>query len=452
MKRQFLSDFILNINNLLSKIVPDSFTIAIILTIIVFVGGLASETLYSHKPLFLSILHCISGWGDGFFTLLEFGMQMSLIILSGYIIASSTVVNRLLVAIIQFPKSDRSLATTIAALSMLLCYINWGFGLVAGALLVKTAYKIRKDINYVYLVSVAYLGLGTLWHGGLSASVPLLIATQNHFLSSKIGVVPVGETIFSSENLVLMTSIFVAFIVLVYLIYPSGRYEEVVVEFKDREESIQSNADKKITFAQRLEHFYLLNFVIFLFIMVYNAYDIYQGRFALTLNRVNIIFLGLGFLFHRSPYDFVRAAANGANLIIGVVIQFPLYAGIYGIIKGTSLLTVISNFFLTICSQKSLLFVIFLYSGILNYFVPSGGSKWVIEAPYIVDIADKLDVPIGKVAMFYAYGDMWTNLIQPFWAIPLLAAAGIEFKKILGYELIFAFLYGIIITVASFVF
>lgn len=444
-----LRKLIIDINYLLSRVVPDAFTIAILLTIVVFFGSVASEIFYLKKSFFSSLINTFLGWGNGFFTLLEFGMQMSLIILSGYILAVSRPVERILVLIIKSPKNGRSLAVVVSAISMLGCFINWGFGLILGAMLVKTAYSLRRDINYVFLVAVAYLGLGTLWHGGLSGSVPLLLATENHFLVSKTGVVPVSETIFSIQNIILMSAVFIIMLVMVYLLYsPSDEDIKVANEVKTEEKK----EDKDIGLSQRLENSYLLNLVIFLLILIYNVIEIVEGRFNLSLNKVNMIFLGLGFLLHPSPKAFLRAAQNGASLIIGVVIQFPLYAGIYGMIKGTALLSVISDFFLIISSQKTLSFVIFVYSGILNYFVPSGGSKWAIEAPYIIDVAQRLGVPISKVAMFYAYGDMWTNLIQPFWAIPLLAAAGIEFKRILGYELIFATIYGVIITIASFIY
>ncbi len=451
MRGVLFEKFFTKANDFLNRIIPDSFTIAILLTIVVFAGGIFSELFYSGSGITQSVSNCITGWGSGFFTLLEFGMQMSLIILCGYIIAVSGPVNKLLVSVIRYPKSERGVALTVAAVSMLLCFINWGFGLVAGAMLVKTAYSHRRGINYVYLVAVAYLGLGTLWHGGLSGSVPLLLATENHFLVAKTGVIPVSKTIFSASNIVLMLTVFLVMLFLVYMLYPAQNFE--VVSFDESGKGAgegEKSEERRDSFAKRMEESYLLNLVIFTLILVYNFIDIYEGKFSLSLNRVNLIFIGLGFVLHKSPSEFVRAAQSGVSMITGVVIQFPLYAGIYGIIKGTALLNVISHFFISVSSAKTFAFIVFLYSGILNYFVPSGGSKWVIEAPYLIDVAARLNVPVERIAMFYAYGDMWTNLVQPFWAIPLLAAAKIEFRKIIGYELLFAFVYGIIISFASF--
>jgi short-chain fatty acids transporter len=437
---------IIDINHFLSRIIPDSFTIAILLTIIVFISALLGEIFYSNEGFFAAIMNCISAWGNGFFVLLEFAMQMCLIILSGYIIAVSRPVKRFLESLIRFPKTSAGLTMLVASISMIGCYINWGFGLIIGAVLVKTAYSIRREINYIFLVAVAYLGMGTTWHGGLSGSVPLLLATENHFLSGKIGVIPVGETIFATYNIVLMLVIFIVMLLLVYLMYTPPQ-EEVHIKSDTGGEDI---SDQKDSDHRGLENSYILNLVLFSLVLFYNIYDIFNGRFSLSLNRINMIFLGLGFLLHRSPVKFVDAATRGASLLIGVIVQFPLYAGIYGIIKGTSILSIITNLFVSLSSTKTLPFVIFIYSGILNYFVPSGGSKWAIEAPYIIDVAMKLNVPISRVAMCYAYGDMWTNLVQPFWAIPLLSAAGIEFKRILGYEIVFALVYGLIVSIATF--
>ena len=165
------------------------------------------------------------------------------------------------------------------------------------------------------------------------------------------------------------------------------------------------------------------------------------GGLSLTLDTVNLIFLSLGMLLHPSPASLLRAAEEASRSLHGVVLQFPLYAGIYGIMKGTALASVITHGFLSVASARTYPLVVFLYSSVLNYFVPSGGGKWAIEAPYVLSAGAALGVPVARTAMAYAYGDMATNIIQPFWAIPLLSVARLEFRDILGYEILVWALY-----------
>jgi short-chain fatty acids transporter len=186
--------------------------------------------------------------------------------------------------------------------------------------------------------------------------------------------------------------------------------------------------------------------------IAYLTYTFWTKGFNLTLNNVNLIFLTLGILLHKTPASLLAASKEASKVLHGVVLEFPLYAGIYGIIKDSGLASQISNFFINISTSHSLPPIIFWYSSILNYFVPSGGSKWAIEAPYIIPAAKSLGVPINKVAIAYAMGDMSSNIIQPFWAIPLLSVTGLKFKEILGYEILFFGIYFVLATLAIFFF
>ena len=175
--------------------------------------------------------------------------------------------------------------------------------------------------------------------------------------------------------------------------------------------------------------------------LVYLGMETAAGRLSLTLDTVNLMFLSLAILLHQSPAAIVAAAEDAARPLHGVVLQFPLYAGIYGIIKGTGLASWLASAFLSVATAKTFLFIVFWYSAVLDYFVPSGGGKWAIEALYVLKAGQELGVPTTSVAMAYAYGDMATNIIQPFWAIPLLSVARLEFRDILGYEILVFVLY-----------
>jgi short-chain fatty acids transporter len=184
--------------------------------------------------------------------------------------------------------------------------------------------------------------------------------------------------------------------------------------------------------------------------LAYLALEARSGALSLTLDSVNLFFLSLGILLHPSPASLLRASEEASRALHGVVLQFPLYAGIFGIMKGTGLAELLARAFLVLAGPAPFVYplVVFCYSAVLNYFVPSGGSKWAIEALYVLRAGKELGFEPPAVAMAYAYGDMATNLIQPFWAIPLLGVARLEFREILGYELLLFAAYAILISVA----
>jgi short-chain fatty acids transporter len=438
------------LNRWTSRWVPGSFTIAVTLTFIVFIAAAALEMSGGKSHPLGALLKCAVAWGDGVWTLLEFGMQMCLIIFTGYIIAVSPPVRRFLSWILSLPRSPSGVILLVALAAMVLSWVNWGLGLVTGAMLVKIASASRRNVDFRLLTAAAYLGLGTTWHAGLSGSVPLLIATPKNFLADRIGVIPVTETIFAPYNLVLVAVIIGVTLLVVRLMVPSPG--ETVSAAPDLEEEFREPLRPgRPTPAQRAEFSPLPNIFVALLGATCLVYTFGTTGAVLTLNTVNLAFLSLGILLHRNPASLVKAAEQGSRMLHGIVLQFPLYAGIFGMIKGTGLIDVISRAFISVSSTETYPLVVTWYSAFLNTFVPSGGSKWAIEAPYIIKAASHLSVPVQKVAMAYAYGDMWTNLIQPFWAIPILAAAKLEFKDILGYEIVVAIAYGALVSAAMIV-
>jgi short-chain fatty acids transporter len=442
-----LSRAALSLTRWTSRWVPGSFTIAVHLTLIVLAAGMGVEMAVGRVHPLRAALDCVVAWGGGVWTLLEFGMQMCLVIFTGYLIAVSPLVKRGLLWIIRRPATPAGVIVTVAALAMALSWINWGLGLVTGAMLVRFTSSARKNVDYRLLVACAYLGLGVTWHAGLSGSAPLLMATPDHFLADRTGVIPVSDTIFSPFNLVLVAVVFAVVLLVVRLLVP--RPGDAVTSKGEIEEELPPPArPDRPTPAWRLEHSPLPNVFIGSLGLACLIWTFATRGAELTLNTVNLAFLSLGILLQWTPASLVRSAESASRLLHGIVLQFPLYAGMFGIIKSTGLADVIAGAFISLSSRESFPLVVSWYSGLLNTFVPSGGSKWAIEAPYLLDAASHLGVPAGKVITAYAYGDMWTNLIQPFWAIPILAAARLEFKDILGYEIIIAAVYGAVLSAA----
>jgi short-chain fatty acids transporter len=411
--------------------VPDSLSIACLLALFVAVLGL---TLGGATPLGI-----VEAWGGSFWDLLPFSMQMVVIIFAGYVVAVAPPTARLLDLLSRVPRSPRQAVAMTAFVSMAVCWLNWGVGLITAAMLVRTMARRHPDADYRLLVAMAYVGMGTTWHAGLSGSVPLLLATPNNFVIRDgllAAPVPLTETVFTAFNLGLMALVVALFTALAAVLHPSAeravRAPAEVLE--ERPAPVERPADP--TPAERLMHAPGLNHAIGLLGLAWVAVRVWPWRLPLTLDTVNLFFLSLGLLLHRSPASLLKAAEDGSRALHGVVLQFPLYAGIAGIIKGTQLDDVLAGAFLSLASDRTFPLLVFAYSAVLDYFVSSGGGKWALEAAYVLKAGAALGVPATDTAMAYAYGDMATNIVQPFWAIPLLAVAKLEFRDILGFEIV----------------
>ena len=422
--------------------VPDAWVIAVILTIVAYVLGL----FFTKATAF----QLIQNWGSGFWVLLSFGMQMCLIIMTGYILATTPIFSRLLNGLAGLPKSNKGAIAMMALVSMGLAWINWGLSIVGSAVFVRFLVRKQKGVDYRLLVATAYLGLGTMWHSGLSASAPLLVATPKHFLEKEIGIIPITETIFHPFNLLLALAVLVALVIAGPLMHP--RKEETFEADPEliKEAGFEAPPRPKpadMTPALWVEHSPIINIIVAASGIIWLVWYFGKNGWAgINLDVVNFVFLVIGILLHWTPASFLKAAMEGGSFIWGVVVQFPFYAGIFGIIKFSGLAEVMGDWFTAIATKETYPFIVMWYSGILNYIVPSGGAKWAVEAPYIMAAGKTLGVSGPMTVIAYAWGDMITDVIQPFWAIPLLGVAKLNFRDIMGYCMIYFIIYMVIIS------
>jgi short-chain fatty acids transporter len=424
------------------RFVPSAFAIALLLTFFTF--GLAMA-LAGASPA-----RVIIEWGNGFWTLVPFAMQMALVVLTGYLVSTAPVVDRLFGALSHRATSPRNAVVLMALVSMALAWVHWGLSLVGCAMFVRHVVRAEPRVDYRLLVCAAYFGMGATWHAGLSASAPLLVATPGHFMEDTIGIIPIGETIFSPFNLGLTAVVVTLLAVLAAVLHPPPqRTRPIAPELLESLEHFQPPARPDApTPAARLDHSRWLTLAIGACGVAWLAWYFSQRGFSLTLDVLNFAFLMLAVLLHSSAASVLAAAEKGAGLLSGVVLQFPFYAGMYGVIQGTGLAEIVGQAIAAHASPETLPVLLYWYSGIVNYFVPSGGSKWAIEAPYLVDAATRLGVSTPQVVLAYAWGDMSTDLIQPFWALPLLAAARIDFRDIMGYAVVVFLIYNVVVSVA----
>jgi len=431
-----------------SRFVPSAFAIAVLLSLLTM--GLALGWAGAPPE------QVLSAWGGGFWELLPFSMQMALVMFTGYLLALTAPVRGLLEKLAGLARSPRGAVALMASVSMGLAYINWGLSLVASAMLVRFVARRRPDVDYRLLVACAYFGLGATWHAGLSASAPLLVATPGHFLEKQLGTLPIDRTLFSAFNLGLTAAVVVGLAVLAWALHPKPEHTVKVdpAVLEKLGDFVPPERPPERSFAVWLDHAWLLNVVFGVLGLAWFARHLALngGWKAINLNVVNFLFLTLAVLLHLTPARLLKASEEAGNVLHGIVLQFPLYAGIYGIFKATGLTDRIGELFVSLSTKETFPAIVYLYSGVVNYFVPSGGSKWAIEAPYLLNAAASLGVAPEKVVLAYAWGDMATDLIQPFWALPLLAVARLEFKDILGFLLLAFLLYLPFVTAAFFLF
>jgi len=420
----------------MERYLPDPYIFVALLTLVVFALGLG---LTESSALDMAVY-----WGDGFWKLLDFTMQMVIVLVAGHVLASSPLFKKGLSQLAGLAKTPGSAIILVTVISLIACWINWGFGLVIGALFAKEIAKKVTTVDYRLLIASAYSGF-IVWHGGLGGSIPLSIATKDHPYADMMGVVPTSETIFSLYNLVIVGVIFVSLPILNRFMMPKAE-DTVTVDPALLEDEIAAEEASEQTPAARLENSWILSMLIGLLGVVYLVHHFGVNGFDLNLNIVNLIFFILGIIFHGTPKRFLAAVTNAVKTAGGIIIQFPFYAGIMGMMVTSGLAGVISEGFVNISTAATFPLFTFYAAGIVNFFIPSGGGQWAVQAPIMLDAAQSLGVSYSKTAMAIAWGDAWTNMIQPFWALPALAIAGLRAKDIMGYCVFVLVLSGIVVS------
>jgi short-chain fatty acids transporter len=424
---------------------PDAFVFALLATLLVFVAGLA----VAHAgPADL-----VTSWGHGFWELVPFTMQMALIIVTGYVLASSRPVALAIAALARLPQTARQATVMVALFSMTAAWCNWGFSLIFGALLARESARRRPEADYRALAASSFLGLGSVWAQGLSGSAALQMATPGA-LQPRIrdivaaggvvpgGIIPLRDTIFTWQSLasVAIEMALVAAVVAAYT--PPAERAKTAAALGVKLEPIaveDPRHDRPLSPGERLEHSPALNVAIFVlgasYLVLYAA-RAKDGLSAITVNTINLAFLMLGVLLHGTPARLMRAVREATPATWGVILQFPFYAGIAGMIADTALNERIARVFVGLSSRLTFPALIATYSALLGVFVPSGGSKWVIEAPYVMQAAHDLHVHLGWTVAVYDLGEALANLVQPFWMLPTLALLGLKARDVMGFTFV----------------
>ena len=428
------------------RYLPEPFIFAVILTIL----AIALAMPICHQ----TPIEVIEHWGGGVWSLLAFAMQMALVLVCGSTLAAAPAIKKGISFLASIPKTPVSAIAIVTTISAVACWINWGFGLIVGVIFAKEVARKVKNIDYRLLIASAYSGF-VVWHAGLSGSIPLTMATPGDSLKEATnGIltspVPISQTILEPHNLVMVLLVIAALTLVNSLMHPKAE-KVVAVDPQLLVDEEVAPAKKSTTPAEKMENSSVLAILIAALGLSYLVIKLFFRGGSFDLNAVIMLFLFLGLILHKTPLAYVHAFTNASKGAAGILLQFPFYAGIMGIITGVGesgicLGTVISNACISISNPHTYPLLTFLCAAVLNMFVPSGGGHWAIQAPIMFSAGADLGVDPGLTGTAIAWGDAWTNLIQPFWAIPALAIAKLGAKDIMGYCIIDLIVSGVIIA------
>jgi len=441
------------IETIFKRYLPSPFTIAVLLTLVT----IALATVFTKPETQNSVQYftnVLSYWEDGIWnsSLLVFAYQMMLILVLGHVLVLSKPVNSIILTITKAVTNTTNAVILVSVTTLLVAFFNWGLGLIFGAILARKvgehAQKHQIPINYPLVGAAGYVGL-MVWHGGISGSAPSKVAEQGHVLEIMNGVVDVdafnkipevitsSSTIFSWWNLLLFGILLVLIPFVLSVLSKKAKPTKLDLpkyQFDTKEKSDLEGAEK-------LDYspWFAIIFGILLlgtFFIQYSGNLSSLSQLKISPNMLNFFMLGLAIVLHGNFKSFLNAVEEAIKGTSGILIQFPLYFGIMGIMKSSGMVGMISDSFVSIATETTLPIYTFLSAGLVNIFVPSGGGQWAIQGPIVIKSALELGVPLQKAVMALAYGDQITNMLQPFWALPLLGITRLKAKEILPYTII----------------
>ncbi|MDN3425688.1 TIGR00366 family protein [Microbacterium sp. APC 3898] len=425
---------------------PNAFIFAILLTFLTLILGMTVTNQ--------SLTDMTTHWYTGFWNFLAFTTQMILILITGYALVKAPPVQKLLVRMASIPKTQKSALIITILVAAAAGYISWGLGFVLGTLFAIEVAKNVKTADFRILIAAAYTGTIAILPASITVTAPLLVNTPGHSLEGEIGLIPLSETIFSPT--LLLTAFIGLIVVLFVYIKMMPKQDEVIPFEKDIDVFVAPKQEKAKTFAEKLDRSKIINYVVVALGTLWLVQYVIQNGFNLELNILNFFFIILGLALHGTPLSYINAITAGMPSASGILLQFPFYAGIMGMMVGSGLITVISQSFVSISNEYTFPLLSFLSAAVVNVFVPSAGGQWQIQGPIMLEASRAFNIPISSVVNTVTIGDLVTNLMQPFFVLPALGLSGLGLKDIWGYCLVSMVLLmivaGTIVTVIPLIF
>lgn len=415
---------------------PDAYIFAALAVVAVTLGALAA----GRSPIQIGV-----DFGKSFWSLIPFSMQMAFVVIGGYVVAVAPPVKRLIMQLASVPKTPRVAVAYVAFICLISSLLSWGLSLIIGGMLSRELCKRIEGIDYRAMGAASFVGLGSIWALGASSSAALLMNTKSSIppaLYQISGTVPLQETLLTWQNLVMILVLSILTIWICYASCPQESQAKTVrsagIIYKDDDAADGAQKEAARTPGEWLEFSPILTVAIGSLGVLYLIDTIKnQGGLAATdLNIYNFFFLFLGMLLHWTPRSFLKAASQSVPMTGGVLLQFPLYAGIFGIIMGAGLTEILAKFFISISTKETFPVIVGAYSAILGLFLPSGGGKWIVEAPYLLEAANELKVNLGWIVQCYNAAEALPNFVNPFWMLPLLGMIGVKARDLAGFSIL----------------
>lgn len=429
--------FALRISDWSEKWFPDSYIFALLGVIIVSIAALGIGA---------PIHDVATSFGNGFWSLIPFTLQMTMLIIVGYVVSVSKPVKFLIQKMARIPSSGRGAIVLVATVSLLISLVNWAISTILTALLVIALAK-RKELNMDYraAAAAAIIGMGATWALGISSSAAQLQANKTSLPESiynLTGVIPFTETIFLWQSIAMTIILVIVSIAIAYWSAPKGNSVKTIDSFDVQFEEEKTNEPKSTRPGDWLENSPILTIIVVVLGLIWMFFEFSKSNPIIaisSLNTYNFVFLMLGLALHGTPRNFLNAVAKAVPAVSGILIQFPLYGSIAFIMtqalnsQDLSLSHYIAEFFVSIASKETFAIVMGIYSAVLGFFVPSGGGKWIIEAPYVMQAANDLKVHLGWSVQIYNAAEALPNLINPFFMLPMLGILKLKAKDVIGF-------------------
>ncbi len=387
-----------------------------------------------------------TSFGNGFWSLIPFTLQMTMLIIVGYVVSVSKPVKYLIQKMARIPSSGRGAIVLVATVSLLISLVNWAVSTILTALLVIALAK-RKELNMDYraAAAAAIIGMGATWALGISSSAAQLQANKSSLPESiynLTGVIPFTETIFLWQSIAMTIILVIVSIAIAYFSAPKGNSVKTIDSFDVQFEEDKPHEEKSTRPGDWFENSPILTIIVVVLGLIWMFFEFSKSNPIIaisSLNTYNFVFLMLGLALHGTPRNFLNAVAKAVPAVSGILIQFPLYGSIAFIMtqalnsQDLSLSHYVAEFFVSIASKETFAIVMGVYSALLGFFVPSGGGKWIIEAPYVMQAANDLKVHLGWSVQIYNAAEALPNLINPFFMLPMLGILKLKAKDVIGF-------------------
>ena len=411
---------------------PDAFALALVAVAVVFAASLSIGN---------SVSETAQWFGAGFWDLVNFTMQMTLIIVTGYTVATSAPVFGIIRRLARIPWDGRSAAAFVGLFSMLSSLLSWSFSLIFSGLLAREVTHRVRGADYRAVGAAGYLGVGSVWALGLTSSAALIMAAPASLpqsIAQISGVIPLGDTIGLWQSLLTAGILIVVSMAIAYYSAPGAGQARSIADMGVKYEPAPPTVSRPQKIGEWLEYSPVMTVFISSIGILYLFAEVRTNGLGvlLELNHYIFAFLIAGFLLHWRPASFVQAVGKAVPSVAGVLVQYPLYAGIVRIMTESGLAVRLAEFFVTVSTRDTFPLLVGIYSAFLGFFIPSGGGKWLIEAPYVLEAAKSLEVHLGWVVQTYNATEALANLIHPFWMLPLLGILGMKARDIVGYSML----------------